>query len=108
MIMIDRIKDLCDERSINITNLCFLITGSTGNLSTWKKGNIRNDYLIKIANYFNVSTDYLLGITDIKSPLDEQLENEEFALYGETKDLTDEEKEKVLEFIKFTKSQRKK
>lgn len=67
--MLERIKRLCEEKNTNITALCIKITGSSGNLSTWKKGNIRNDYLIKIAQYFNVSTDYILGLTDDASPV---------------------------------------
>ena len=66
--LLDRIKRLCEEKNSNITALCIKITGSSGNLSTWKKGNIRNDYLIKIAQYFNVSADYLLGLTDDTAP----------------------------------------
>ena len=30
------------------------------------------DLLIKLAKYFNVSTDYILGVTDTKEPLDAQ------------------------------------
>lgn len=63
--IVDRIQELCDKKGTNITALCKEITGSSGNLPTWKKGNIRTDYLSKIADYFDVSTDYLLGKTDI-------------------------------------------
>jgi len=59
--MYEIIQGLCKANGITITALCEKITGSKGNLSTWKKNNIRNDYLIKISEYFNVSTDYLLG-----------------------------------------------
>lgn len=64
----DRIKKLCKDNGTNITKLCIEITGSNGNSTTWKKGNIRNDYLIKIAEKFNVSTDYLLCKTDDPTP----------------------------------------
>lgn len=59
-----RLCDICVEKKITPTALCVAITGSQGNLSTWKKGNIRTDYLISIANKLDCSTDYLLGITD--------------------------------------------
>ena len=39
--------------------------------------------------------------------LDEQLEGVEFALWDEVKDLSDDEKQDILDFIKFKKSQRK-
>lgn len=105
--VIQRIKELCSEKGISITNLCLTITGSKGNLRTWNKGNIRTDYLLKIAEYFDVSVDYLLGKTDVRNPLDEHLDEIDYALSGEIRDLTDEEKEDVLMYIRFKKSQRK-
>lgn len=65
----ERIENLCVNEGISITQLCEEVTGSRGNLSTWRKGNVRNDYLIKIAKRFNVSTDYLLGETDKPLPI---------------------------------------
>lgn len=55
-----RLQDICKANGTTPTALCKIITGSSGNLATWKKGNIRADYLQKIADYFNVSVDYLL------------------------------------------------
>lgn len=61
--MYEKLLELCQSKNISITNLCLNITGSRGNLSTWKKGNINPISLVKIADYFNVSVDYLLGRT---------------------------------------------
>lgn len=65
--MYNRIQKLCKENDTTITSLCETITGSRGNLSTWKKGHIRSDYLLSISQYFDVSSDYLLGLDDIPS-----------------------------------------
>lgn len=105
-IVIQRIKELCSEKGITITKLCVNVTGSKGNLTTWNKGNIRSDYLVKIAEYFDVSVDYLLGKTDIRNPLDEQLKGIDFALAGELRDLTDAEKQDILDYIRFKKAQK--
>ena len=66
------------------------------------------DVLLRIANYFRVSTDYLLGNEENKSNLDEQLSGIEFALYGEVKELTDEQKQDKLDNTRFKKEQWKK
>ena len=58
------IAKLCKEKGTSPTALCIEITGSRGNLPTWQKGSINPNSLTKIADYFNVSTDYLLGRTD--------------------------------------------
>ena len=62
--MYELIEKLCKEKGISPTSLCVQITGSRGNLPTWKKGNINPVSLTKIADYFNVSVDYLLGRTE--------------------------------------------
>lgn len=62
--MYELIKELCATKGISPTKLCTEITGSKGNLPTWQKGNINPTSLIKIADYFDVSVDYLLGRTD--------------------------------------------
>jgi len=64
----ERISDLCKANGTSISKLCNDVTGSLGNTSTWKKGNVRNDYLIEIAERLNVSADYILGRTDDPSP----------------------------------------
>ena len=41
--MFERLRELCVKNGIAITDLCKQITGSSGNLPTWKKGNIKAD-----------------------------------------------------------------
>lgn len=59
--MYSRLENLCNEKKISITALCIKVTGSSGNLSTWKKGYMRSDYLCKCADILGCSVDYLLG-----------------------------------------------
>lgn len=67
-----RLCALCKERGINVTNLISELNFSAGNLSRWKKGGEpRGNTLSKLADYFHVSTDYLLGRTDDPRPIDE-------------------------------------
>ena len=62
--MYELIEKLCKGNGTSPTKLCTEITGSRGNLPTWQKGNINPASLVKIADYFNVSVDYLLGRTN--------------------------------------------
>lgn len=65
--MYELIKQLCKEKGLSITKLSEMVTESSGNLSTWKKGYMRSDYLSKVADILEVSVDYLLGRTDSPS-----------------------------------------
>lgn len=61
--------------------------------------------LIKLSNFFNCSVDYLLGLTDIKTPiqyLTNNTENLEFAeLYSKYKLLSIEDKKYFDRFLSF-------
>lgn len=62
--MYNLIESLCKARGTTITRLCIDVTGNSGNLRTWKKGYMRSDYLKRVADILEVSTDYLLGRTN--------------------------------------------
>lgn len=65
--MYNVIKRLCDERGTNITQMCKDAEVSRGSLTDLKMGRIAvlsTSSICKIADFFDVSTDYLLGFTD--------------------------------------------
>lgn len=64
-----RLLALCAERGVKVTNVVAEMNMGSGNLSKWKAGGIpKGDTLSKLADYFQVSTDYLLGRTDDLRP----------------------------------------
>ena len=48
-----------------------------------------------------------MGNTDNPQPIDEQLSGVDFALYGEVKEMTEEEKQDVLDYIRYKKLKKK-
>jgi len=60
--MVSRIFNLMEERGIKATNLANAIGLNSAVFTQWKKGLQKpsTDAVIKIAQYFNVTTDYLL------------------------------------------------
>lgn len=70
-------------------------------ISKWENGIAEpdNDSLLKLSNYFNVSTDYLLGKNDVENQsirYDDELEK---VLFSKAKDLTDDEKKTIINVI---------
>lgn len=58
------IQSLCKERGITITEMCResgVPRSSVGNLATGSTQQLSAKNMQKLAAYFNVSTDYLLG-----------------------------------------------
>ncbi|HIW72671.1 MAG TPA: helix-turn-helix domain-containing protein [Candidatus Levilactobacillus faecigallinarum] len=62
-----RIKKLASQRHLSIAELERTLKLSNGSISKWDKSMPNSKYLAIVADYFSVSTDYLLGRTDIPS-----------------------------------------
>lgn len=65
----ERIKDLRCSMKLNQTELAEKLNVSKQTVSNWENNNIQPsiDTLIKIAVFFSVTTDYLLGVENKRS-----------------------------------------
>lgn len=109
----ERIKDLADKHRISLNDLEDKLGISRNSLYGIKKANPKSDRLQQIADYFNVSTDYLLGRTDnpaISSDLvttadgrvvDLSNLRERIVLF-DGKPLSDEDVDKIAQIIKLS------
>ncbi len=104
----NRIKELRIKKGLFQKDLASELQVAQNTLSYWEKGKFQpdNEMLQKIADFFNVSVDYILGRTDEPFSVNQQLSGLDFALYGETKDLTDEEKQDILDYVRYKKSKK--
>ncbi|WP_242387565.1 helix-turn-helix domain-containing protein [Enterococcus gallinarum] len=62
--LLDRIRILLKERSLTLAELERKLGFGNGSMSRWNKSTPSGDKIQKVADYFDVSTDYLLGRTD--------------------------------------------
>ena len=69
MELYQKIYDLCQRKGISINKMCDetdIWTSAITNLKKGRANTLSADKLAKIANYFNVSVDYLLGNNENK------------------------------------------
>ncbi|EJZ8852837.1 helix-turn-helix domain-containing protein [Enterococcus faecalis] len=66
------IKELTKRKKMSIRQLEITLGYSNGYFSKWKKVSPNSEGLQKVADYFNVSVDYLLGRTDNTKSTDEK------------------------------------
>lgn len=104
----NRLKILRKENNLTVRELGEKINISYAAISKMEnnKQNINNEYLNILSNFFNVSTDYLLGLSNIRNPEKELNKKQEsdpifFSLYEEVKELSLEQKEDVLNAVKI-------
>ncbi|MDE6036585.1 MAG: helix-turn-helix domain-containing protein [Ruminococcus sp.] len=60
----NNIIDLCDAKKITVSNIVSSFATSKSAMTAWKKGNIPPDTLVKLADYFGVSLEYLVTGND--------------------------------------------
>jgi len=66
----NNIKKLRENKGIQQRKLADYLNVAQGTLSYWERGkyDIDNKSLLKLAEYFNTSTDHILGKDDIPNP----------------------------------------
>lgn len=65
-----RIKDLREDNNKNQKEIATILGIQQNSYSQIENGinNLQIDHLIKLADFYNTSTDYLLGLTDETKP----------------------------------------
>ena len=106
--MYEIFEKLLMERGVTAYKVAKATGISTGSMTDWKKGRSapKVDKLQKIADYFGVSVDYLLGNEPKeKTPAEADVTFDDFtyAMYGVAKELTDEDKNMLLEMARMLK-----
>ena len=107
----DIYRELCEKNGLTPSGAAAKIGFNRASVTVWKSSGSapKGELLLKIAAFFGVSTDYLLtgkepaSLQIQSSDLDLQLDGIDFALFGETRDMTDAQKRDVLQFAKFLK-----
>ena len=111
MDLYEKIKLLASEKKMSIRQLEETLGFGNGVINRWRNNTPGSDKLKKVADYFNISVDYLLGRTD--NPNSNNLEEDEITTFFRvnTEDLTESEKdqlrEELKEYLEFMKSRLK-
>lgn len=118
---VKRILDLMQKNGITAHKLEVEAPIAISSIQAWKNGKSKPslEAVSKIADYFGVSVDYLLGKTDNPTPPEKsdgkpklyvppEYASVMVAFAGGTEDLTQEDIDSIIEFIEFKKNQKKK
>lgn len=73
MTVLERIRELAKKRDTTIKELSKFVGLSENSIYRWKETNPKAADLEKVADYFHVSVDYLLGREEKSFPSDEDL-----------------------------------
>lgn len=110
----DEFIALCNLKKVSRTRACTDCGISRTAWHKWEDGGIPNGTTLnKLAEYFGVSADTLLGSETEKAPAksgERSVDFDDFtyAMYEESRELTEENKQKLLEMAQFFRQQQEK
>ena len=102
----NRFKALCGEKNVSTYRACTDIGLNRSAVAKWKEGSQPNGTTAaKLAEYFGVTTDYLLGQSEQRTPKTREVSDDDikFALFGGDGKITDAMYEEVKRFAAFIK-----
>lgn len=116
-IIVERITSLINSKNIMGKDFATAIGVTPSTISEWKANRQSPiSHINKIADYFEVSVDYLLGRTDDPSPYPNQnlnipqdIANVQFAFYdGDKDELTQEDIDDIAKYVRYMREKRRK
>lgn len=102
----NRLKELRKEKRLTLRELADKLNMTHSSISMMELGQrgISNENLVAFCNFFDVSSDYLLGLSDQRKPIPEKkqqpLNDFQFALHNLDGELTADDKETILKLAK--------
>lgn len=102
----DKYEMLCKEKGKTPTGVAVELGIGRATVSYWKSGKTPKQVILnKIAEYFDVTTDYLLGNSNDRKPINTDITDNDikFALFGGDGEITDEMYDDVKKFAQFIK-----
>lgn len=96
----ERIKALIKEKGVTNKEVEKSTGLSNGSISTWTNGrcNPSSDGIVKLSRYFDVSSDYLLCLSDSRRNIPNQLTEGEQLLLDTFRDCSETDKYKLMHY----------
>lgn len=102
MTLLDRIKLLCDAKGETLASLERKMDFGNGTIRRWGETTPSGDKLAKVADFFNVSVDYLLGREiNTVSPTNDDPDENYTILSRNAKKLSPDQRKRLLDMAKI-------
>lgn len=105
-----KLKELRENLGLSQRALAGKLGVSQSTIGMWESGQREPNFKMveELANFFDVTADYLLGRTDNKKPVTDNssdigFDDFTYAMHNESKELTDEDKEMLLDMARMLK-----
>lgn len=102
-IIYERIKTLCSNNGITIAKLESILGFGNSSIKKWEKSSSPSiDKIVKVATYFDVTVDYLLGRTDIKCSASEIISDKDMiSLQRARENMSQQDRDRMMQMLKL-------
>ncbi|EGP5556545.1 XRE family transcriptional regulator [Enterococcus faecium] len=100
MNLLERIKKLCNQRGISVYQLEEKIEIGRNTIYQWNKRTPSTEKIQKVADYFDVSVDYLLGRKEKETPKHVDLSEDDTVFSFDGKEISKETMRKAIAIAK--------
>lgn len=99
----ERIRQLCEEKGISIAKLESDCGFANSTIKKWKSTSTPGVDKIKvIARYFGVTVDYILGLTDIPTPADELIGDDDIiSIQRARSKMVGKDKQRMMQMLRI-------
>lgn len=106
----DRFYHLCEINNKKPTPVGKEMGVSSGIISTWKKEGYfpSGEMLIKVANYFDCSIDYLVGRSDLIKVQNSEFSSDEMLLLEQLRTLPEDSQSEIMYLVNYKYEQQQK
>lgn len=98
MNLVQRIRNLCNSQNLTFAELERILGFSNGQIRRWEKTKPGIDKIQKVADYFDVSVDYLLG-RDKDAYAGEEKSEDILIMHRATENMTEAQRAKALKIL---------
>ena len=99
MSIVSRIEKLCKKENITFAELERRIGLTRGSIARFDKNCPSSEKITKVAQYFGITTDYLLGLSD--NPFPQEVKDMDIiSLQRARKNMTQKDKERMMNMLK--------
>lgn len=107
-----KLRELREKKGLSQTELAAKLGFAQNTLSNWESGkrDPDSDTIVMLAEFFDVSTDYLLGKEKSSAKAEDDITFDDFtyAMHNESKQLTEKDKEMLLDMARMMRARQEK
>lgn len=101
MDIVYKIMKLCNENSVTVTYVEYQLGLGRGSIRQWGKRHPRAEAVSKVSHFFEVSADWLIGISDSRHRIEDMFDSDLVSIQRARDNLGLGDKKRMMDILKI-------